>query len=323
MSRSSSSIGPLSIGNVVSASLRLYRDNLKTYLGIALTASLWAFSPFLLGLVIAGLIALNFSTNTSLIPIIILVFLVWLVAVFYCGAKSLKNSALISRLAFGMLADKPETKTLASESIQPKMWDFLWVQLLLSAVMGVVNIGLSLVQSLTVGALTFILARILGNNNPLVLLITVVGQFLLLGIYLWVYARFFIPEVPLAIETKVSSSDALNRSWTLSKGMATQIALIVFVAFLITLPIYAIAMVPLIISFASLLASFGGILGVGGGLNPTAVVSALIGPLLLTILFFFTANIATLAFWQAIKAVIYYDLRNRKEGLDLQLRDTI
>jgi hypothetical protein len=26
-------------------------------------------------------------------------------------------------------------------------------------------------------------------------------------------------------------------------------------------------------------------------------------------------------FWQSIKAVIYYDLRSRREGLGLQLRD--
>ncbi|MGB3691436.1 MAG: hypothetical protein WBG70_00170 [Spirulinaceae cyanobacterium] len=323
MSRSSSSIGPLSIGNVVNASLRLYRDNLKTYLSIALTASLWAFSPFLFGLLIVALIALNVGTNTSLIPAIILAFLVWLVAVFYCGAKSLKNYALISRLAFGMLADQPETRTVASESIQPKMWDFLKVQVLLSLFMGLINFGLSLAQSLTVGLLTSILAGILGRNNPLVFLITVVGQFLILGVYLWVYARFFIPEVPLAMETKVSSADALNRSWSLSKGMARQIALIVFVAFLITLPIYLIASVPLFIAIGSILASFGGILGAGVGLSPAALVPTLIGPILLTVLFFFAANVATLAFWQIIKAVIYYDLRNRKEGVDLQLRDTV
>jgi hypothetical protein len=27
-------------------------------------------------------------------------------------------------------------------------------------------------------------------------------------------------------------------------------------------------------------------------------------------------------FWQAIKAVIYYDLRSRREGLGLQVRDS-
>ena len=33
------------------------------------------------------------------------------------------------------------------------------------------------------------------------------------------------------------------------------------------------------------------------------------------------SNILILPFWQAVKAVIYYDLRSRQEGLGLQLRD--
>ncbi|WP_287239347.1 MULTISPECIES: hypothetical protein [unclassified Okeania] len=31
-------------------------------------------------------------------------------------------------------------------------------------------------------------------------------------------------------------------------------------------------------------------------------------------------NVFLLPFWQAIKAVVYYDLRTRREGIDLQLR---
>ena len=42
---SSSSIQPLSIGNVVSAGVRLYRSHLKTYLKLALIAHLWALVP--------------------------------------------------------------------------------------------------------------------------------------------------------------------------------------------------------------------------------------------------------------------------------------
>lgn len=325
MSRSSSSIGPLSVGNVVSASLRLYRDNFKTYLGIALTSSLWGLLPFLFGLLIAALIAVVVGNNTSLIPLIILAILFWLVATFYCAAKSLKNAALISRLAFGVLTNQPETRSVGSKNIQSKMWDFLWVQVLLALVLFVVNIGLSIIQGFTVGLLTFALGSVLGNENPLVILISLIGWLFFTGIYLWVYARFFIPELPLAIENKVNSADSLNRSWSLSKGMARQIAFIVFVAFLITLPVYLVALVPLLLSVGAILATFsGGILGPGGGgFNPATTITAFIGPILLTVLFLFAANLATLSFWQTIKAVIYYDLRNRKEGLDLQIRDTV
>ncbi|GFZ94066.1 hypothetical protein [Okeania sp. KiyG1] len=32
------------------------------------------------------------------------------------------------------------------------------------------------------------------------------------------------------------------------------------------------------------------------------------------------SNVFLLPFWQAIKAVVYYDLRTRREGMGLQLR---
>jgi hypothetical protein len=32
-------------------------------------------------------------------------------------------------------------------------------------------------------------------------------------------------------------------------------------------------------------------------------------------------GVLVLPFWQSIKAVMYYDLRSRREGIDLQLRD--
>ena len=35
----------------------------------------------------------------------------------------------------------------------------------------------------------------------------------------------------------------------------------------------------------------------------------------------FASGAVVLPFWQAIKAVIYYDLRSRREGLGLKLRD--
>jgi len=34
----------------------------------------------------------------------------------------------------------------------------------------------------------------------------------------------------------------------------------------------------------------------------------------------FASGALVTPFWQAMKAIIYYDLRSRKEGLDLQMR---
>ena len=43
---SRSTVGPLSIGNVVSAALRLYKDHFKPYLGVAFRGTLWSIFPF-------------------------------------------------------------------------------------------------------------------------------------------------------------------------------------------------------------------------------------------------------------------------------------
>ena len=320
MSRSSSSIGPLSVGNVVSAGLRLYRDNLKTYLGVALTATLWGFVPLVFNIFMNVLTAAGSEGNALLGLIVIIAFFAWLVAIFYCGAKSLQNAALISRLAFGMLTNQPETKAAANKNIKHKMWSFLLVQIVLFLIIFVAIIG----AFLLLGLFLAIVGSVLGEGNPLLILFSLFGFLCCFGFYLWIYARFFISEVPLAIENNVGTLNALNRSWSLSKGMVRQIALVIFVSFLITIPIYFVAFAPLLLSLGAIVSTFsGGILGSGGGLAPTAVVAQFLGLFLLTILFLFAANLATLSFWQTIKAVIYYDLRNRKEGLDLQLRDSV
>ena len=95
---SSGQTGPLSVGNVVSASLRIYRDHFKSYFGLALVTYLWL-----------------------LIPI-------------YGWAKYSAISALISRLAFGEVSEKPETVSDAYREVNPGMWSFLWAGILTSLI---------------------------------------------------------------------------------------------------------------------------------------------------------------------------------------------
>jgi hypothetical protein len=85
---SSGQTDPLSVGNVVSASLRIYPDHFKSYFGLALVAYLWL-----------------------LVPI-------------YGWAKYSAISALISRLAFGEVREKPETVSDARREVNPRMWSF-------------------------------------------------------------------------------------------------------------------------------------------------------------------------------------------------------
>jgi glucan phosphoethanolaminetransferase (alkaline phosphatase superfamily) len=94
------------------------------------------------------------------------------------------------------------------------------------------------------------------------------------------------------------STAAITRSWTLTQGSVLRLQMIYFVAFLITIPLSLV--VNLVVAFLP-------------QDNPitfliSLALSILMGALLIP-------------FWQAIKAVIYYDLRTQKEGIDLEIRD--
>jgi hypothetical protein len=292
---SSGQTGPLSIGNVVSASLRIYRDNFKLYFGLALVASLWL-----------------------LVPI-------------YGWAKYFAISALISRLAFGEVSEKPETVSDARREVNPRKWRFFWAVILTF----LIYIGVYLAGSIAMGILAggadaifgLNIARALlaasagptfGQNYVIIAAFLVVTVIALLIIYIRIIPRLLIVELPLAIENNIGARSAIGRSWELSKGSVGRIVWIFIVAFLVSLPIAILTSLPITIVVQRLT----GIVRV--------VLRAVLGAesalfylvyYLLILPFRFGGNPLVIPFWQAMKAIIYYDLRSRKEGLGLQIRD--
>ncbi|TAG97040.1 MAG: DUF975 domain-containing protein [Oscillatoriales cyanobacterium] len=262
--------GPLSVGNVVSASLRIYRDRFKSYFGLALTACLWL-----------------------LVPI-------------YGWAKYSAISALISRLAFGEVSEHPETVSDARREVNPRMWSFLWAGVLASLIfLGVCLVGAIAMIILGVGA-----AAIFGQNYAIVVALTVVSVIAFLIIYIRILSQLLIVELPLAMENDVTASSAIGRSWELTKGSVGRIQWIVFVGILVSLPITIF--VQIVSTIIQLVLS--AVLGAESSLF-LLVFYLLILPLS------FASSAILLPFWQAMKAIIYYDLRSRKEGLGLEIRD--
>lgn len=268
---SSGQIGPLSVGNVVSASLRIYRDHFKSYFGLALVAYLWL-----------------------LVPI-------------YGWAKYSAISALISRLAFGEVRENPETVTDARREVNPRMWRFFWAGVWTF----MIYIGVSLVGALAMTILARGAAAIFGQNSPIVsALLAVVAVIAFLIIYIRIISRLLIVELPLAIESDLYVGGAIGRSWQLTKGSVGRIQWIVFVAFLISLPIYIVSNLLSVLVQNVLTALLGSESSLFSLVYIILIVGQSIG---------FGALI--IPFWQVIKAIIYYDLRSRKEGLGLQMRD--
>lgn len=275
---SPSPMQPLSVGNVVSAGMRLYRSHLKDYFLIALKAYVWI-----------------------LVPI-------------YGWAKFYALSSMITRLAFGELVNQPENISSGQRFVNSRLWQFLLLTLLMLLVG--IGIGLSVViVSVMLGFLSAVLLGGVGQQgNPVTYLLfiaiaIVVGIAAFIAI-LWLLTRFYLVEVPLAIEENVEATSAISRSWELTQSYVWRILLISFVAFLITIPIQIVVQIItsiLQVIFASLIRD-----------NPGFFTLVY---LLLTLALSFAGGAVVLPFWQTVKAVIYYDLRSRREGLGLKLRD--
>jgi membrane-anchored glycerophosphoryl diester phosphodiesterase (GDPDase) len=267
---SSGQTGPLSVGNVVSASLRIYRDHFKSYLGLALVASLWLFVPI------------------------------------YGWAKYSAILGLISRLAFGEVREKPETVSDARREVNPRMWRFLGAGILTF----LIYIGVYVAGGIAMAILAGGAGAIFGQNSPIVaVLLVVVAVIAFLIIYIRIISRLLIVELPLAIENNIGATSAIGRSWELTKGSVGRIQWIVFVGILVSLPITIVVQI-----LSSIVESvLKAVLGAESG------IFFLVYFLLILLLSFASGALVT-PFWQAMKAIIYYDLRSRKEGLGLQMR---
>ena len=273
---SPSPIQPLSLGNVVSAGMRLYRSHLKSYLKLAFNAYVWIFVPV------------------------------------YGWAKCGAILALISRLAFSELVEQPESVEQGRRIVNSRMWQFFIMGLLMFGI----GMGLIIPFSIFIGIVTaFFVGSIAAGvtATPTIILAVSLLTLILIPVslvaFLWVQARFFVVEVPLAIEDNIDAISTIGRSWELTKGHAWRIVAIIIVTYLITIPIQ----IPLTI-LSTIIQVFLVSLAQQNS-NSTFL------PQLVNLIIGLISAALVVPFWQSIKAVVYYDLRSRREGMGLKLRD--
>jgi hypothetical protein len=277
-------IRPLSIGNVVSAGLGLYRSHLKAYLGLSTKAHLW-----------------------SLIPI-------------YGWSKYQTMSASIARHAFQELICQPESLRQSEQQVNPHLWLFFALQMLVLVLLVAINMALSLVQFIGLTIPLSLLVDILGEVGGLLLLpMQIIINLVFYGIYLWFWSRLFIPEMPLAIDAQTDVIDNIGRSWSLTQGSGIRILIVISVVFVITIPLYLLALSPAMILLGTALPL--AISAIEESVSFAIFFALFMLALLVGIVMLFVVSIFVMPIWQAIKSIIYYDLRSRREGLGLQLRD--
>jgi hypothetical protein len=232
----------------------------------------------------------------------------------YFLAKYATERATICRLAYQELIDAPETIAVATRHLLPRTWAFLRLNLLLSFYMFLVAIvgyiALIIVMAIFVTGLVYVL-----KLSPDNLAVTIGIGLLTIGLFvLWIvvilryYAYWFVAELPLAVESTNSASFSIQRSRQLTGSAVGSVLSIMTISFLIVAPLSAIGSIP----------TFAGQMMTSPLLSTNPSTQSMGGVLILV------GTIATIAielllmpFWQIIKAIVYYDLRNRREGNDL------
>jgi hypothetical protein len=326
-SGSTSPVQPLSIGNIVSTAIRLYGANFKKYSQISGVATLWGLLSFGVAVLWVGLLVGGIAAQSWALGLLgALLMLLWIPLVFVCLAYVLAETAVLSRLAYGELIEQPESAQEVRKTLRRKKWYFLLLWMMMGIILGVINFGLTVVfQYIPMfGVMAILGAGGAGGDAAagIVQIISSLGSLLVVAVYYWFYVRWLIPDAVMAVEVEGGIDGAIGRSWTLSKGSAGRIFLVCLIGGLIMLPFILVSFVPLIVGAISIAQLFNTPFGGSGGLAPgnfQAFVPFGIG-VIFTLLLLFALNIFSLPFWQILKAVIYCDLRSRREGLGLKLR---
>ncbi|MFM2305156.1 MAG: hypothetical protein RLZZ135_2569 [Cyanobacteriota bacterium] len=308
-------VGTLSVGNIITTAVTLYKSNFRRYFQVSLRATGWVLASVLsaIGFTVIAALLYGLIKNSSLF-ISIPLCLVWLVFVAYCVAKSSTNRAVISRLAYQESIDRPETISAATQQLQPRTWAFLRLDFLIVLYVCLILIVSYIALALILGGIVLLGSLLKLSPGPtlyfIVGLVTIglfFGWIILLMRY---YAGWFIAELPLAIESRGSASISLRRSRALSKAFTGRIVLILTIAVGVTLPITLFGSLP----------SFFGQIAIDPRISPNSP-NQTVGFILIGVGFLLNivGNLFVIPFWQVIKAVIYQDLCNRREGSDLTL----
>ena len=307
-------VGTLSVGNVVTTSITLYKSNFKRYFQVSLRATGWLLAILLVIFVAALASGILYAITNSWLVSSPVAIIGGIVGTLYCSAKYATDRAVISRLAYQELIDAPETVAVATQKLIPQTWGFLRVTWLISLYLFLIAIVAYIISVIAVTMIGAIVIYGLGLTieSPFAIIIislAVIGAVLLtFGILIRYYAYWFVAEIPLAVEQTKSANASIARSKQLISTAVGRVILIVTIAFLMMIPINTLGNAPSLIGQAMLTASTDpATQGIGGAL--------MLGGLILNLI----SELFIMPFWQIIKSIVYYDLRNRREGGDLTI----
>ncbi len=188
--------------------------------------------------------------------------------------------------------DRPITAAQALRRAVPRLAPLLAVSLLV----GVLVVVASMPFFFLVGGAAFSLARAGGVPSGLAIFSVLVG-IVSLALPLFVAAGVSVATPVVVLEERIGAIAALSRAWFLTRGYRLRIAGLLFVCLIL-----------IVIPYIGLLALGGAFVGsTAAAASIWVPVVALAGRLLLTPILY------------CLITLVYYDLRVRKEGFDLEM----
>lgn len=312
---------PLSPGNIVSAGIRLYRAHFKDYSGIAVHTVLWIAGLLILAVPIAGVF---YAALPPIVATLLSIPLLLGVSI-YCFGRYLAGGAAISRLVFKALMLEPETAKAARTFTNGRAWGFSVLSLVLFIIFFVVIVAMYIALAIAVALFLGVTGGFaaLENNssewlinlvrNPAIAIAFVLGILAIVAgftiAWTWITARFSVAELPYGIEPDMEATASIGRSWTLTRTNVWHTIMVLFVTSLLMIPVNVMVQIA-----SSTVQVF--LMALAGSNNVILLAIVYFVSFVLALL----AVVVTLPLSQAIKGVLYFDLRNRREGLKLQLR---
>ncbi|BAI91914.1 hypothetical protein L1F28_28200 [Arthrospira platensis NCB002] len=224
--------------------------------------------------------------------------LLWLIVPVYGWAKFAATVGAIARLAFFEVSERPEPGADAKRYTDKRKWSFLGQSILVLLILIGAFIGLSIAM----GIAGFLVSMLLNPENWVSLLLGfLLGVVAFVMFYIglmWISARLYICDVILAVENPMTATGAISKSWKITQESALKIIGIMIVARLATFPVRIGGQLIMTISRAVISSIFP--YDLAASINFFIMLDVLIA-----------MNALIMPFFQAITAVIYYDIISR------------
>ncbi len=319
---------PMSIGNIISTSWRIYTSNFLQYLLISLRATAWMLAPLLVALIGARWLYNQSATWADAGGLLGLLIPAWIVFFLYFAACSLGEIAGISRLTYWQLAgvsvDESDASAMDVQGslrfTRSRKFALLGSAAIRNLIVALLNFVFLLIFSLLLalfvaGATS---PQNLGSNiNIGYVLLGALLAFALLVVFIWlsiwISVRLAMAEQAIAIETSGAIA-SIGRSWKLMKRNGLRAFATLLLAGLISLPV-SLATSLLAENVGSSLFDLEAVLSQSPMPELFPIVT-FVGLYLVTLSFATLANIVIVPFLKTVLTTIFFDVRNRYESAD-------